>query len=273
MKRLATGLVCFGLACSAAAQDTSRDAELITSINKADMRYVIESAGYTVTGDLDSGIGVTGEDTAGLKFALSGKACRDDETCLGLDMILHIDDIGTDAYANKVNMKWAAIKAVALESQHLRLSRYLILDHGQTLQNLRLNLITLQEISAGVIADQTTTDSSSTATEIAWGDDSGDYANDDACDDARFHADGDNWSYQREHVLRDATDCRNLFAQGGLQLFLDFGDNSGDYTDDNECDDSRFTGEGRSILTTDSQVKRDSADCIAAYRAERLNRP
>mgnify|MGYP001791720469 CR=1 FL=1 len=109
--------------------------------------------------------------------------------------------------------------------------------------------------------------------DIAWGDDSGDYANDGACDDARFEADGDDWTYQRSHVLRDSTDCRTLYEQGTLTLFLDFGSNNGDYVDDNTCDDNRFTGEGRSILQTDSQVKRDAADCIAAYQAGTINRP
>ena len=60
---------------------------------------------------------------------------------------------------------------------------------------------------------------------------------------------------------------------GALTLYIDFGDNSGEYADDDTCDDNRFTGDGRSILTTDSHVKRDSADCIAAYQAGRLNRP
>lgn len=267
------------LACSAAAQDTSRDAELITSIDKDKMRYVIESAGSSVTGDLDGVFGLMGETTDGLKFGLEGKACNDElASCLGVDMFVLINDIGTDSVANQVNLKWSAIKAVALDNGQLRLSRYLILDHGQTLQNLRLNLNTTTAIASAARADHSPTEPEATTLPALgpafdWGDDSGEYANDDACDDARFKEDGDDWTYQRTHVLRDATDCRAEYEAGLIKLYLDFGDNSGEYADDDTCDDNRFTGEGRSILTTDSHVKRDSADCIAAYREDRLNRP
>lgn len=281
MKLIAAGLMALGLTLTASAQDTSRDAELVMAIDKAGMRYVIESAGYTVTGDLSSGIGLTGEDTNGIKFGLEGTACREDDTCLGLHMYLQFNDVGTEAYANKVNRSYAAIKATAFDENRLRLSRYLILDHGQTLENVRASLTVMQAIALSISNDDRSTDgdapdSDSTdaaASLIAWGDDSGEYANDSECDDARFHENGDDAPYKRQHVLRDATDCRNAFEAGSVQLLVDFGDNSGDYTNDDECDDNRFTGEGRSILTTDSQVKRDSADCIAAYRTERLNRP
>lgn len=281
MKLLTAGLVALGIALGATAQDTSRDAELVTKIDKEGMRYVIESAGYSVTGDLSSGIGLTGEDTIGLKFGMEGTACQDDNTCLGLHIYLQFDDIGTETYANKINRRYAAIKATAFDDNQLRLSRYLILDHGQTLQNVRTNLTVLQAIALAVSNDDRSSDDDASSSEsndaaaslIAWGDDSGEYANDDECDDARFHANGDSVTYKRQHVLHDATDCRNAFQAGTIRLLLDFGDNSGNFANDDECDDNRFTGEGRSIITGDSYVKRDSADCIAAYQADRLNRP
>ena len=107
---------------------------------------------------------------------------------------------------------------------------------------------------------------------IRYGNNSGSYANDNDCDDARFHADGDSYNYKRQHVLADANDCRAAVAAGEVRLLLDFGNDSGDYTNDNECDDNRFTGAGRSILTSDSQARRDASDCIAAYREGRLDR-
>ncbi|MBT8430859.1 MAG: YbjN domain-containing protein, partial [Altererythrobacter sp.] len=186
------------------------------------------------------------------------------------------DSGGTAEYANKVNKNWAAIKATALDDNKLLLSRYVILDHGQTLANLRLNLVTTRGIASTVsseLAGQVGSDQTSERAAINWGDDSGDYANDGACDDARFLSEGDQWDYQRKHVLRDATDCRAQAAAGAITLLFDFGGNSGSYANDGTCDDSRFTGEGRSILITDSHVRRDSADCIAAYREGTINRP
>lgn len=108
----------------------------------------------------------------------------------------------------------------------------------------------------------------------AFGNDSGNYANDGDCDDARFSADGDNYNYQREHVLRDATDCRQAFVAGEVTLLLDFGDDSGNWANDDVCDDSRFSGPARenAVITSDSHHRKDATDCIAVYRAGTLNR-
>lgn len=280
MRPIAASMIALGLACGAHAQDTSRDSYLATTIDKADMRYVIESAGYSVTDDLSTGVGLIGEtEEDGLVFGVQGKACsgdeKDQEPCLGVEFFTVLAGDYTTDYANDVNSRWSAIKATKLEGGELMMSRYLILDHGQTLQNLKLNLTTAVSITSQIRDEnepKAATTEPSTA-QIDWGNNSGDYANDDACDDARFHEDGDDWGYQRTHVLRDADDCRALYEQGEITLFLDFGDNSGEYADDNTCDDSRFTGEGRSILTTDSHIKKDAADCIAEYQNDRLNRP
>lgn len=275
MKTITASLLTLGLCLGAHAQDTSRDAELVTSVTPTEMRYVIESAGFTVTQDLSTGVGLVAEDANGLILAVEGKACEESTTCLGMETFLVLEGDFTAEDANSINQRWSAIKATRLDDGSLYLSRYMILDHGQTLQNLRLSLVTTHAITEQVIEENKEEEQETvlTSAQIEWGDDSGDYANDAACDDARFHDDGDDWTYQRNHVLHDATDCRSLYDAGTITLHLDFGNNSGEYADDNTCDDNRFTGEGRSILTTDSHVKRDSADCIAAYQAGRLNRP
>lgn len=278
MRFTTASLLALGCCLGAQAQDTSRDAEQITSITKQDMRYVIESASFTVTEDLSSGIGFVGNTDEDLIFGTQGKACSGDdqdlEPCLGVEFFVVLDGDYDYEYVNSVNERWSAIKALRLESGAIMLSRYIILDHGQTLQNLRLNMVTTTAI-AGQVQDENKPkeEIKLTADQIDWGDDAGSYAFDDACDDARFHEDGDEWSYQRDHVLHDATDCRKLYQEGSITMYLDFGNNNGDYTNDDTCDDNRFTGAGRSFLTTDSQVKRDADDCIAAYQQERLNRP
>ncbi len=106
------------------------------------------------------------------------------------------------------------------------------------------------------------------------GDDSGTFSNDGECDDARFSEEGDNSSYMREHVLRDATDCRQAFISGQVSLSLDFGDDSGRWANDGVCDDSRFSGSARqdAAITSDSHHSKDASDCIAAYRDGTLNR-
>lgn len=48
---------------------------------------------------------------------------------------------------------------------------------------------------------------------------------------------------------------------------IDFGDDSGDWTHDAECDDPRFEGPGAANLLLDSDLKHDGADCQANYEA------
>ncbi|MEO0606886.1 MAG: YbjN domain-containing protein [Pseudomonadota bacterium] len=287
MKRLTASLIALGIACGTQAQDLhaqemDRSRDLVTSVTTTEMRYIIESADFTVQDDLSTGIGFVGQDANDLVFGVQGKACDDAQiNCSGLEFFLVLEGRFSAADANQINQRWSAIKATALDNGEMMLSRYVIIDHGQTLENLRLNLMTTRAIAMqvreetdGAAPEEPATSAAEqvAASALDWGDDSGEYAKDAACDDARFEPDGDDWSYQRNHVLRDATDCRALYEQGEITLYLDFGDNSGEYADDETCDDSRFTGEGRSILETDSHIKRDAADCIAAYRAGTIDR-
>jgi hypothetical protein len=46
---------------------------------------------------------------------------------------------------------------------------------------------------------------------------------------------------------------------------IDFGDNSGEYSKDGECDDRRFTGLGMSSSLDFKSIGRDSSDCRAAF--------
>ena len=257
-------------------------ADLVTSVTLEDLRAIATSEGHEIKSELDSDIGITVLDDDNLTYVLRGKACQDDASCLGLEMMVMFQGDFSTEFANSINERYSAIKATRTDGA-LLLSRYLILDGGQAVDNLGVNLRNTLAIAANVQnesedGDETTSSASAqqaqiASSEIAWGDDSGNYANDEACDDGRFHEDGDAWSYQRNHVLKDATDCRTQYEAGNITLYLDFGSNTGDYVNDNTCDDNRFTGEGRSILQTDSQVKRDADDCIAAYQAGTINRP
>ena len=103
-----------------------------------------------------------------------------------------------------------------------------------------------------------------------FGDDSGEYANDGDCDDPRFEG-------SRTTMLgapgTDAADCRALWEQGliapraplneGLGA-PDFGDDSGQFANDGECDDPRFEGPGASSVGTE---RTDATDCSAAWAA------
>ncbi len=46
---------------------------------------------------------------------------------------------------------------------------------------------------------------------------------------------------------------------------FDFGDNTGEYVDDGECDDPRFVGEGMASTVDDENIGRDRKDCASHF--------
>jgi hypothetical protein len=108
---------------------------------------------------------------------------------------------------------------------------------------------------------------------VDFGNNEGSYVEDGECDDRRFRGHGmarPPWAAESEY--RDAADCQALFAKGFIRyvvedgLFegrleqIDFGDNSGAYVNDGECDDSRFEGPGTGITDGANDLK-DAFDC------------
>jgi hypothetical protein len=116
-------------------------------------------------------------------------------------------------------------------------------------------------------------------TEIDFGDDSGRWANDGECDDPRFEGEGMAAVLVEEDRLRDATDCRTLFERGAIALRgaaapgaqaapgqpIDFGDDSGRWANDGECDDPRFEGEGMAAVLVEEDRLRDATDCRTLF--------
>jgi hypothetical protein len=115
---------------------------------------------------------------------------------------------------------------------------------------------------------------------IDFGDDTGVWANDGECDDPRFAGEGVASSPRRLNIARDATDCRAVLDAGravfqgeleplwsGVHEGVDFGDNSGGYPDDGECDDPRFIGDGVALGAGRANALRDANDCRAAFDA------
>lgn len=117
--------------------------------------------------------------------------------------------------------------------------------------------------------------------EIDFGDDSGTYANDGECDDARFTGAGMGAALD-SHIMADATDCRTAYEDGTISLAddnggsapsssivvdgIDFGDDSGNWAHDGECDDPRFSGSGAGVAL-DDHLMADATDCSTAYQA------
>jgi hypothetical protein len=112
-------------------------------------------------------------------------------------------------------------------------------------------------------------------TDIDFGDDSSNWANDGECDDPRFAGAGMASEVEDADIGRDAADCRAAFDAGTISLVgdgdptmmgdIDFGDDSSDWAKDQECDDPRFVGTGMASNPTDTDILRDATDCRQAY--------
>jgi hypothetical protein len=109
---------------------------------------------------------------------------------------------------------------------------------------------------------------------IDFGDDSGEWANDGECDDPRFEGAGSAAELLDADIRKDATDCRTAFEAGTVTLTetagaaaIDFGDDSGDWAKDGECDDPRFKGAGSAEELLDADIRKDATDCRTALEA------
>ncbi|MGV8853561.1 MAG: hypothetical protein ACOH2L_02845 [Devosia sp.] len=115
-----------------------------------------------------------------------------------------------------------------------------------------------------------------------FGDDSSQWANDGECDDPRFHGAGSATELLDADRLHDATDCRTAFANGTVTLLtqadvtdiaaadnaaerIDFGDDSGQWANDGECDDPDFAGPGMTAKPSPESRMHDASDCRAAF--------
>jgi len=116
------------------------------------------------------------------------------------------------------------------------------------------------------------------AAAVDFGDDSSRWANDDECDDPRFTGMGMTATpLLDEDAFHDASDCEAEFNAGLIRLRgpgdsrfgVEFGDDSSEYANDNECDDPRFQGEGMAAQGSlrDSDTMHDASDCESAFAA------
>lgn len=109
---------------------------------------------------------------------------------------------------------------------------------------------------------------------VNYGDDSSEWANDGECDDRRFAGTTMSTDFANEDINRDATDCRNGIESSSLIVWslqdalkvtqckaISFGDDSGDYANDNECDDIRFEGSGMASSLGTESIGMDASDC------------
>lgn len=160
MRRTLTSL---GFLAALAGSAFADDARLVKSVSLQDLQAILIEEGYTInsTGD-DGEVSVRATDTAGtgLIFNLLGAACETEfsDDCLGINMQVRYDADGQETLEriNEANLMWAATSAWYSpdgpdgNSPTVGISRYVILDGGMTVRNIKDNLLNLLAIAPQV---------------------------------------------------------------------------------------------------------------------------
>ncbi|WP_375450773.1 hypothetical protein [uncultured Devosia sp.] len=115
---------------------------------------------------------------------------------------------------------------------------------------------------------------------IDFGDDSSEWNKDGECDDPRFEGTGSADELVDADLKKDATDCRAAYEAGTITLKdttssdtpvataeIVYGDDTGEYNNDGECDDPRFEGAGVASEPSQDNRMHDATDCRAAVDA------
>ncbi|NVJ94524.1 MAG: hypothetical protein HWD91_02955 [Marivivens sp.] len=123
---------------------------------------------------------------------------------------------------------------------------------------------------------------------INFGDDASQWSNDGECDDPRFEGKGMTTTPLLDSdIMHDASDCEAAFNAGTIALSasaqagmkgghvaapepvivdgINFGDDSGEWSMDGECDDRRFYGSAMASSVSWTYVGADATDCSVAY--------
>nr|WP_321441823.1 YbjN domain-containing protein [uncultured Hyphomonas sp.] len=149
---LTTAALAAAVSFPASAQEFSADTSLanddrvVRSVSLEDLKAIAVSEGHTITevgGEGDISLRATNSD--GLIFHLIGTACDTEyaEGCLGMMVQVRYDS-DEDVTAEKVNDANLAYAAVSTwwdkDGETLGITRYIILDGGQRMENVKINL-------------------------------------------------------------------------------------------------------------------------------------
>jgi hypothetical protein len=157
MRRTLTSLALLAVASAPAFADDNR---LVKAVYLQDLQTILVEEGHTISSSGDDGpISVQATDTndTGLIFHLIGTACDTEfsDGCLGINMQVRYDGDGRETLQriNEANLMWAATTAwysqegIDGETPTVGITRYVILDGGMTIGNIKDNLRNLLAIT------------------------------------------------------------------------------------------------------------------------------
>ncbi|MFN7178219.1 YbjN domain-containing protein [Hyphomonas sp.] len=153
-------LAAFGLPAVGQGNTPPSEKAIITSVTVEDIQAFVVSEGYTLSEAGAFGpLSVRATTPEGLIFDIIGTACETEygEGCLGMLMQVgyFADDDVTYERINNANLMWQATSTwydptEDEEGPTLGITRYVILDRGVTLDNIRENLVNMLAIAPQV---------------------------------------------------------------------------------------------------------------------------
>jgi len=145
MAALAGALALFGMAAPVTAQ-AYRAEEVKKSVSQADLALIVEALGHKVLDQgVPSDIFVIAQDENGMNYVLMGTACDMNGVpgCQGVLMQARFDLPPGTTFQTlaKANLDQAALNTWAdFEDKTLGFTRYVVLDNGVTMANIRENV-------------------------------------------------------------------------------------------------------------------------------------
>tara|TARA_R110001599_G_scaffold318163_1_gene527699 strand:+ start:5752 stop:6480 length:729 start_codon:yes stop_codon:yes gene_type:complete len=214
IKSLFLSILAIGLAATVSAQGASGmdDTNVVKSVTLADMQAIVISLDHLVLESDTEDVLIIAQDEDGQKYVLDGTACNDAGACQGINMLMTygLSDGISLASLNTASLVYAAV-SVWQTGQSVGVSRYVILDGGMTIANIKVNIDTLTALGGKVIL-------AASESHDEFGDDSGDYAHDGTCDDVRFTGEGRSILLTDSHIGKDASDCRAAYEAGTITV-------------------------------------------------------
>ena len=119
----------------------AQDGALIKSVDEQALTDFAEAQGDEVLGYGEAGdVSVRAQTEDGIIYYLTGTACNEEGVCAGINMSARFDatDVVTLETINEANLRRAAVSVWKLDNT-LGISRYVILDGGQTMENIQIN--------------------------------------------------------------------------------------------------------------------------------------
>lgn len=158
MRRIIASMAILAAAAMPALAD---DNAVVKTVNLQQLQTILTEEGYAINSSGDDGaVSVRATDTngTGLIFNVLGTACDVegyDPGCLGINMQVRYDADGQETLEliNEANLMWAATSAwysaggTDGNSPTVGITRYVILDGGMTIRNIKDNLVNLLAIA------------------------------------------------------------------------------------------------------------------------------